>query len=105
MNDHVALKQTCNIYQTYIPFLSYGTALSLFLWAGGSQSRERMSIIRDNSKPVQSAAFLYLNVKPSVAQAQKVLATLQGKYCAENATVSFRFSYRLHLNYVDISHD
>lgn len=77
-----------------------------FLWRGGSQSRERMSMIRDNSKPVQSAAFLYLNVKPSVARAQKVLTTVQGKYCAENATVSFRFScYHLHLNCVDISSD
>lgn len=65
-----------------------------------------MSMIRDNSKPVQSAAFLYLNVKPRVARAQKVLTTVQGKYCAENATVSFRFScYHLHLNCVDISSD
>lgn len=53
-----------------------------FLWAGWSQSRERMSVIRDNSTPVQSAAFLYLNVKPSVAQAQKILTTVQG--CREN---------------------
>lgn len=105
-NGHVGLKQTCHIYQTYIRFsLLWHRTLSFFLWAAGRQSREGMRMIRDNSKPVQSAAFLYLNVKLSVPPAQKVLTTVQGKYCADNAMVS-RFScYHLHLNYVDISSD
>lgn len=53
-------------------FLSYGTVRSLLLWAAGSQSGEGMSVIRDNSKPVQSAAFLYVNVKLSLPRAPKV---------------------------------
>lgn len=54
-------------------------------------------------KPVQSAAFLYLNMKPSVARTQKVLAAVLGNVCEWG---SFQFScYNPHLNYVDISGD
>lgn len=54
MNGHVGLKQTCNIYQTYILFLSYGATLSLslsLLWVGGRLRRERMSMMGDNIEP------------------------------------------------------
>lgn len=40
MNGHVGLKQTCNIYLTYIPLLSYGIVLSLF-FVGGLESEQR----------------------------------------------------------------